>query len=51
MQYLDVVSCVWFLFNSKISLFIYRRRRPIARLLKFPNIDVAESAIRFLFLW
>ena len=36
MQYKDVVSCLWFLFNSKIYLHIYRRRRPTARLLKFP---------------
>ena len=34
MQYVDVVSCLWFLFNSKIQLFIYRRRRP--SLLKAP---------------
>ena len=36
MEYVDVVSCLWFLFNSKILLFIYHRHpRPTARLLKF----------------
>ena len=43
MQYVDVVSCLWFLFNSKIQLFIYRRRHP--SLLKFPNVDNGTQLI------
>ena len=38
MQYVDVVSCLWLLLNTKMQLFIYHRRRPTARLLKFPII-------------
>ena len=40
MQDVDVNSCLWFLFNSKKKLFIYRRRHPTARLLKFPVVCV-----------
>ena len=34
MQYVDVVSCLWFLFNSKLFIYRHRRRRP--SLLKVP---------------
>ena len=40
MQYVDVVSCLWLLLNTKKQLFIYRRRRPTARLLKVPIRDI-----------
>ena len=40
MQHVDVVSCLFFIFNSKKKLFIYRRLRPTARLLKFPVVCV-----------
>ena len=40
MQHVDVVSCLFFIFNSKKKLFIYRRLRSTARLLKFPVVCV-----------